>query len=65
MYIPNEQNIQQIIINKESTYFMSTIDSPEEICIYNLLIFMWISLLYILYEHYASYNNYIIKYKYT
>lgn len=65
MYIPNEQNIQQIIINKQYPYFMSVLDSQEQICIYNLLIFMWFALIYILYKYYDTYDNYVIKYKYN
>ncbi len=65
MYIPNEQNIKQIIINKEYPYFMSTLNSHEEVCIYNLLIFMWASLIYLIYKYYDTYNNDVIKYKYN
>ena len=66
MYIPNEQNIKQIIINKEYPYFMSILDTPDEVCIYNCLIFMWVSLIYFLYKYFDTYNHhvYVIKYKY-
>ncbi len=71
MYINLHEKHEQNIINTEDMqyqYFMSSINSQDQICIYNCLIFMWISLIYILYEYYASYssfNKYIIKYKYN
>jgi hypothetical protein len=69
MYIPSHENNEQNNINIQYTYFMSTIYSQEQICIFNCLIFMWISIVFILYEYFETWKinnkNIHIKFKFN